>query len=217
MTDTLLSPCHKFLNQNFNQTMKQTKSSSKTTKSAKTAKSNGQMRGKNTSKSNDTESGLRKLVEAQLKDIYWAEKALVKAIPKMIDNASAPELIDALDTHLKETEDQVERCEQVFEALGIKAQAKVCEAMKGLIEEAEEMMSEFEEGPTRDAAIICAAQKVEHYEIATYGTLASFLNILDETDASSIIESILEEEKNADETLTEVSMNTIAIDASEEG
>src|SRR3954471_1175117 len=117
------------------------------------------------------ESQLQELFVNELKDIYWAEKALTKAIPKMIKNATSQELIDALENHLKETEQQVSRAEQVFELIGEKAVAKKCEAMDGLIKEAEEIMDDCEEGAMCDAGIISAAQKVEHYEIASYGTL----------------------------------------------
>jgi ferritin-like metal-binding protein YciE len=161
-------------------------------------------------------SGLRELFVDQLKDIYWAEKALTKAIPKMIRQACHDELISALETHLEETVDQVTRCEKVFSLLNLKPQAKTCEAMKGLIEEATEIMSSMEEGSTRDAGIICAAQKVEHYEMATYGCLVAFARKLGETKAAAVLESILEEEKNADATLTEVAESAINEEATSE-
>jgi ferritin-like metal-binding protein YciE len=161
-------------------------------------------------------SKLHKLLVDELKDIYWAEKALTKAIPKMIKNASSEELIAALEEHLTETEEQVAKVEEVFEILGEKAQAKKCEAMEGLIKEAEELMSDNEEGVIRDAAIISAGQKVEHYEIASYGTLVAFANTLGYTDAAEILEEILEEEKNADMKLTEVAETAVNIEAAEE-
>jgi ferritin-like metal-binding protein YciE len=162
------------------------------------------------------ESVLMKLFETELKDIYWAEKALTKALPKMIKKATAPELIEAIEKHLEETESQVERVEQIFESLGKKPQAKKCEAMAGLIKEAEEIMEESEEGAMRDAGIISAAQKVEHYEIASYGTLCTFAETLGLNDAVEILDGILEEEKTADETLTEVAVSTINIQAAQE-
>jgi len=119
-------------------------------------------------------SQLMKLFTDELKDIYWAEKALTKAIPLMIENASSLELIEALTTHLEETHNQVERVRQIFELIGIKPETKPCKAMQGLIEEASEIMKSCEEGPMRGAGIISAAQKVEHYEMATYGTLRQF-------------------------------------------
>lgn len=162
------------------------------------------------------ESKLMKLFEDSLKDIYWAEKALTKALPKMAKKATSDELVTALENHLEETEAQVQKLEQVFDMIGKKAVAKKCEAMSGLIKEAEEIMSETEAGAMRDAGIIAAAQKVEHYEIATYGTLRTFAQTLELDDAAAILEEILEEEKNADETLTDVATTTINIQAAEE-
>lgn len=162
-----------------------------------------------------TSEGLSKLFEDALKDIYWAEKALLKALPKLAKKATSPELVEAIETHLGETQEQVTKVEQVFEIIGKKAQAKKCEAMAGLIEEAEELMSD-NKGITRDAAIISAAQKVEHYEIASYGTLASFATILGHDEAAEILNSILEQEKNADQTLTQVAESAINIEAAAE-
>ena len=162
------------------------------------------------------ESKLMKLFEDSLKDIYWAEKALVKALPKMIKKATAQELVTAIENHLTETEDQVKKVEQVFELIGKKATAKKCDAMAGLIEEAEGIMEETEEGAMRDAGIIAAAQKVEHYEIATYGTLCTFADTLGLKDAVKVLESILKQEKAADTKLTEVAVSTINIQAAEE-
>ena len=162
-------------------------------------------------------SQLMKLFEEELKDIYWAEKALTKAIPKMIKNATSADLIEALENHLMETEEQVKRAEQVFELTGKKAVAKKCEAMEGLIKEAEEIMEECEEGAMRDAGIISAGQKVEHYEIASYGTLRQFAETLGLTEAAALLEETLNEEKVADEKLTEVALSAINVEASEEG
>ena len=160
--------------------------------------------------------GLRDLFENELKDIYWAEKALTKAIPKMIKNATSEELKTALQEHLAVTEQQVTRVEQVFESIGTKAQAKKCEAMEGLIKEAADIMESTEEGAVRDAGIISAAQKVEHYEIATYGTLHTFATILNEDEAASFLEETLNEEKEADEKLTEVAESSVNIQAAED-
>jgi len=160
--------------------------------------------------------GLRDLFENELKDIYWAEKALTKAIPKMIKNATSEELKTALQEHLAVTEQQVTRVEQVFESIGTKAQAKKCEAMEGLIKEAADIMESTEEGAVRDAGIISAAQKVEHYEIATYGTLHTFATILNEDEATSFLEETLNEEKEADEKLTEVAESSVNIQAAED-
>lgn len=197
--------------------MKTTSSKSSSRKTAsRTNGSHGKTNGSNAKKEKETQddsSKLHKLFEEELKDIYWAEKALTKAIPKMIKKATSQDLIDALEDHLEETEGQVERCEQVFEILGKSPQAKKCEAMDGLIKEAEELMSDSDEGIMRDAAIISAAQKVEHYEIASYGTLATFAKTLGLNDAAELLVETLNEEKNADETLTTVAESAINVKA----
>jgi ferritin-like metal-binding protein YciE len=162
------------------------------------------------------ESGLRELFLDELKDIYWAEKALVKALPKMAKKATSSELVAAIEDHLAVTETHVERLEQVFDTLGEKAAAKKCEAMDGLITEAEDLMKEIEDGVVRDAAIISAAQKVEHYEIASYGTLVAFANTLGESEAAELLEETLDEEKEADQLLTEIAMSSINLDAASE-
>jgi ferritin-like metal-binding protein YciE len=148
--------------------------------------------------------------------MYWAEKALTKAIPKMIEKASSRELINALNEHLDVTEDQIEKLEEVFSLLGEKASGKKCPAMEGLVKEANEIIREMEKGSVRDAGIICAAQKVEHYEIATYGCLSTYAQILDEMEAVDILEEILQEEKDADVTLTQIAQS-INWEAAEEG
>jgi ferritin-like metal-binding protein YciE len=163
--------------------------------------------------SSDAAKGLNSLFEDSLKDIYWAEKALTKAIPKMIKNATSEELVDALTDHLEVTRNQVARLEQVFELINKPARAKKCEAMEGLIKEAESIMEETEEGVVRDAGIIAAGQKVEHYEIATYGTLCAFAKVLGEDEAAGLLQETLDEEKEADETLTQVAETAINIAA----
>jgi ferritin-like metal-binding protein YciE len=161
-------------------------------------------------------SQLMKLFEDGLKDIYWAEKALTKALPKMIKNATSQELIGALENHLSETEGQIGRVEQIFEILEKKAVAKKCDAMEGLIKEGEGIMEECEDGSMMDAGIIGAGQKIEHYEIASYGTLRTFAETLGLGDAAALLEETLEEEKAADVKLTEVAVTTINIQAAEE-
>lgn len=169
------------------------------------------------SKSKSKEAtGLRDLFVTELKDIYWAEKALVKALPKMAKKATDEQLVAAIQDHLAVTETQVERLEKVFELIGEKATAKKCEAMAGLLEEAEEIMKESEEGVVRDAGIISAAQKVEHYEIASYGTLVAFANTLGETEAGEILHQTLAEEKEADELLSGIAETSINLEAVEE-
>jgi ferritin-like metal-binding protein YciE len=159
--------------------------------------------------------GLRELFVDSLKDIYWAEKALTKALPKMAKNATTEKLVAAINDHLAVTEEQVTRLEQVFASVGEKASAKKCDAMEGLIKEGEGILEETEPGAVRDAGIISAAQKIEHYEIATYGTLAAFARTLGEDEAAELLEQTLAEEKEADVTLTEAAYNSINFEATE--
>lgn len=148
-----------------------------------------------------------------LKDLYWAEKALIKNLPKMAKNATSKSLQSAILEHLNETENQATRLEQAFEALGEKAQAVKCEAMDGLIKEAKEIMEETEPGPVRDAGIIAAAQKVEHYEIASYGTMATYAKLLGEKEVLSLLLETLKEEKTCDKDLTKLAKTEINIKA----
>lgn len=163
----------------------------------------------------DAAQGLRDLFVDGIKDIYWAEKELTKSIPKMIENATDEILKEALTGHLEETKNQVTRLEEVFSSIGEKVAAKKCEAMAGLTKEAGEIMEATKQGVVRDAGIIAAGQKVEHYEIATYGTLVSFAKILGKNEAVSLLEETLNEEKAADKTLSEIS-DSINVDAAEE-
>ena len=160
---------------------------------------------------------LRELFVDSLKDIYWAEKALLKALPKMSKNATTASLVNAIDEHKTVTEGHVTILEQVFQIVGEKATAKKCDAMAGLIEEGEGILEETQPGPVRDAGIIAASQKIEHYEIATYGTLAAFARTLGEDEAVELLEMTLAEEKQADATLTEAAYNDINFEAMEEG
>ncbi|MEO6722584.1 MAG: ferritin-like domain-containing protein [Ferruginibacter sp.] len=161
-------------------------------------------------------TGLRDLFEDGLKDIYWAEMALTKALPKMIDNATSPELINALTEHLAVTEEQVLRLEKIFSSVGATVQAKKCDAMEGLIKEGNQIMESTTEGVVRDAGIIAAGQKVEHYEIATYGTLCAFAKILGESEAADLLLQTLNEEKDADDKLSEVAEASINLEAAAE-
>lgn len=161
--------------------------------------------------------GLRDLFIDELKDIYWAEKALVKALPKMAKNATTDGLISSLVNHLHETENHVSRLEEVFGLLGEKAVAKKCDAMDGLLKEGEGILEETEPGAVRDAGIILAAQKVEHYEIATYGTLVAFAGTLGEVRAAELLKETLTEEKNADLTLTYAAYHNINFEAEQAG
>jgi ferritin-like metal-binding protein YciE len=160
--------------------------------------------------------GLRELFIDGLKDIVYAERALVKALPKMAKNATEPKLVSAVEEHLLVTEAQVARLEQVFELLGESSRGKKCEAIEGLIKEGESIMEETQPGPVRDAGIIAASQKIEHYEIASYGTLVAFANTLGESDVAALLEQTLAEEKEADSILTESAYNSINFEAAAE-
>ena len=157
---------------------------------------------------------LQDLFEDGLKDLYWAEKALTKALPKMQKNATSPKLKKAIGDHLGQTETHVTRLEACFEAIGKKAQAKKCDAMAGLLEEGKSIMEETELGAVRDAGIIMASQKVEHYEIASYGTLAAFAKVLDHKTCLQHLIKTLGEEKKCDELLTSIAdtnLNMVAM------
>ncbi|WP_456312566.1 YciE/YciF ferroxidase family protein [Pseudomonas shirazensis] len=187
-----------------------------TAKSTTAAKTTEKAKAGVTKAKSSAASGLTELFEDGLKDIYWAEKALTKALPLMAKNATSPELIDAITNHLTETEEQIVRLEQIFESMGKKATAKKCDAMEGLIEEGKSILEETEVGVVRDAGIIAASQKIEHYEIATYGTLRQFAETLGLTKAATLLEITLDEEKGADKKLTEVAVNTINVEAADE-
>ncbi|MBC7523377.1 MAG: ferritin-like domain-containing protein [Flavobacterium sp.] len=160
-------------------------------------------------------SQLMKLFEDELKDIFWAEKALTKAIPLMIKNATSIDLIEGLTAHLEETNNHVERLAQVFTLIDKKPTAKKCLAMEGIIKEGGEIMESCEAGAMRDAGIISTAQKVEHYEIATYRTLRQFAKTLGLREVAELLKSTLKEEKATDKKLSEVAMDTLNITEAE--
>ena len=189
------------------------------TKSKKTVKSPYSNGNTKNAKANtqETNSQLQKLFEDSLKDIYWAEKNLTKALPKMQKAATTEELKNAIEEHLTQTENQVTRLEQVFDLIGKKAQAKKCDAMEGLIKEGESIVEETEEGSmTRDVGIIMAAQKIEHYEIATYGGLAQIATTMGLDEAADLLNETLDEEKETDRLLTEIAENNINWEAKQE-
>jgi len=195
----------------------------KSKKPAKSPGSNGNTKDANgnskkaTAKAQETNSQLQKFFEDSLKDIYWAEKSLTKALPKMQEAATTEELKNAIEEHLAQTETQVKRLEQVFELIGKKAQAKKCDAMEGLIKEGESIIEETEAGSmTRDVGIIIASQKVEHYEIATYGGLAQMATTMGLDEAAELLNETLEEEKETDALLTEIAENNINWEAEQE-
>lgn len=152
-----------------------------------------------------------------LKDIYWAEKALTKALPRMAKAATSNELKKAFEQHLNVTKKQIERLEKIFQQMGKKAQGKKCEAMQGLIEESEGIIAETKDDTfTRDAALIISAQKVEHYEIAAYGGLAQLAKTMNKKGIANALGTTLNEEKKTDEQLTRIAEKSINVEASQE-
>jgi ferritin-like metal-binding protein YciE len=145
---------------------------------------------------------INELLLDELKDLYSAEKQITKALPKMAKAASSQELKSAFESHLEETQGHVERLDKIFENLGKSPRGKTCHGMQGLLEEGSEMISESEKGPVRDAGLISAAQRVEHYEMAGYGSVREFASILGQNEIASLLEETLGEEKAADEKLT---------------
>ncbi|CAN5476810.1 ferritin-like domain-containing protein [soil metagenome] len=141
----------------------------------------------------------------ELKDIYWAETHLADKLPKMSEKATSKKLVKAINDHKKETDNQIKRLEKIFKSLDEEAKGITCEAMKGLLKEAEDILDDTEsDSMVRDAGIIIAAQKVEHYEIASYGALANLAKTIGSSEAANLLEETLEEEKKADATLTEI-------------
>jgi ferritin-like metal-binding protein YciE len=182
----------------------------------KSKSSGGTKKGKQAGKAAN-DSMLLEFFTDELKDIYWAEKHLVKTLPKMQKAATSQELQDAIADHLEVTKTHVTRLEQAFEMLGEKAQAKKCDAMAGITEEGDGIIEETEEGTsTRDVGIILSAQKVEHYEISTYGGLAQLAVTLGQDEVADLLNQTLTEEKEADTTLTDIAENSINYEAAEE-
>ncbi|MFN2456623.1 MAG: ferritin-like domain-containing protein [Chitinophagaceae bacterium] len=163
------------------------------------------------------ETQLRDLFIDEVRDIYWAEKYLTKALPKMRKAATSEELANAFEEHLSVTEKQIDRLEEVFELLDVKARAIKCEGMEGLVKESEKVIQETEKGSsTRDVGIIIAAQKVEHYEIAAYGSLVQLAKTMGRDDIADLLQETLDEEKEADQLLTELAVSGININAESE-
>ncbi len=148
-----------------------------------------------------------------LKDLYSAEKQLVKALPKMAKNANASDLQDAFQEHLKQTEGHVDRIERIFSDMGGSPRGKKCVGMEGLVEEGSEIMKEDADPSVRDAGLIAAAQKVEHYEIASYGTARTWANRLGYHDAAQLLQQTLDEESMANEKLTDIAESHINVEA----
>ncbi len=158
---------------------------------------------------------LKALLEEELKDIYSAEKQLTKALPKMAKKATSPELENAFREHLTVTEGHIDRLEQVFKLLGKPAKAKTCKAMQGLIEEGKEIMEEDMDDAVMDAGLIAAAQKVEHYEIASYGTVRTWAQRCGEDKAAKLLQQTLDEEGEADQKLTQLAESVINQEAND--
>jgi ferritin-like metal-binding protein YciE len=155
------------------------------------------------------EKDLNELFLDTLKDIYYAEKQILKALPKMAKAATSEDLQAAFEKHHQETEGQVERLEQVFELLGKPARGKKCDAIEGIIEEGKEIMEEYADTPALDAGLLAAAQAVEHYEISRYGTLKAWALKLDMKDAARLLDQTLSEEKKTDDTLTKIAEKAV--------
>ena len=152
----------------------------------------------------ETESNLKDIFLDELADVYHADKQLTKALPKMVKAAQSDELREALEEHLKETEGQIERLDEVFAAVDEKVKTKTCKGMQGIVEEADELVKENKGTPGLDAVIISAAQKVEHYEIASYGTLVAWAERMGNDEAARLLGETLDEEKEADHKLTNI-------------
>lgn len=177
--------------------------------SARSKKSSGSKR--------NSGSPLKELFIEELKDVYWAEKHLTKALPKMQKASTSEELAEAFSQHLTQTEEHVKRLEQIFEMMEEKPRAKKCEGMEGIVKEGESVIEETEKNTaTRDAGLIIAAQKVEHYEITSYGSLVELAKTLGNQEVSDILTQTLEEEKETDKLLTEIATNNINQMAEEE-
>lgn len=168
-------------------------------------------------KQNKTGSNtIHELFEHQLQDILWAEQELTKVMPWIVEQVSSKELVNALKEHMVITENQLKRLDNIFEIIGAEKKAEKCDGMEGLVKEARSIIEMADEGVIRDAFIIGAVQKVEHYEMASYGTLKALATIIGEFEAASLLGETLKEEKEADMKLTEVAENVVNIDASME-
>jgi ferritin-like metal-binding protein YciE len=150
-------------------------------------------------------STMEELLIDELKDIYNAEKQITRALPKMVKATTSPELRQAFESHLEETQGQIERLDKVFEILGRSARGKTCHGMQGVLEEGAEVIEDTKKSPLRDAALISAAQRVEHYEMAAYGCVREYARLLGQKEIVQLLEQTLEEEKAADEKLSSLS------------
>jgi len=168
-------------------------------------------------KGTGSQEGLMNIFEAMLKDTYWAEKHLTKALPKLAKAAFNEDLKEAFEAHAIETQGHIDRIEKCFEILEVKAVAKKCEAMEGLVKEGAEVIEDYEKGHARDAALIAAAQKVEHYEMSAYGTMRTMANVLGKTQCAALLEETKDEEYETDKKLNELAeeINQLAVKTKE--
>lgn len=204
-------------------TKKSATSSGRTAGSSKSATKSSSKSSNNNNYKNSTSTAaqqnsmLEKFVVDMLKDIYYAEKQLLKAMPKMMKAATSDALKQAFTDHIEVTKEQVTRLEQAFEIMGKKPQAKKCEAMDGLIAESMSVMEDTEKGTmTRDVGLIVSAQKAEHYEIASYGSLVQLTRTMGQDEIADLLEQTLQEEKDTDQLLTQIAENDINLQAEEE-
>jgi ferritin-like metal-binding protein YciE len=159
---------------------------------------------------------LAQMLQHELEDMYDAEKQLTKALPKLVKKASSPELKEVIESHLQETEDQIDRLEQAFQLLDLPVRGKKCKGMANLIKEGDDLISEAEDDDAVDAVMIGAAQKVEHYEIAGYGTARTWARVLGHENVASLLEESLDEEKSADQKLTAIAESFVNLAAANE-
>ena len=164
----------------------------------------------------DAAKNLQDLFEDCLKDALWAENAVKDSLPLMVKNATSKALKTALEDHLKETKEQIKLLKEVFKSIDVKPEEEKCDAMEGILSEGEDILESTEPGPVRDAGIIAACQKVEHYEIASYGTMSNYAKILGHKEAKKLIDEILSQEKNADKLLSSLAKSEINIEAEKE-
>jgi ferritin-like metal-binding protein YciE len=160
-------------------------------------------------------NSLKELFVEELKDVYDAENQIVKALPKIIKAASTPRLRQALESHLEQTIGHVQRLEQIFDSLGEAAKAKKCDGLRGILQEAEKAINDGEKGSVLDAGLIAGAQRVEHYEMAAYGSLKTWAGQLGDHQAAKLLEETLDEEKEADKKLTEIATSSVNAQASQ--
>lgn len=165
----------------------------------------------------DRSTGLRKLLEEQVADIYYAEQQLVKTLPKLAEKSRNKELRQAFESHLTETKNHVQRLEKVFQLLGKDAKGEKCPAIDGILKEGKELMDDFGDSPALDAALVAAGQKAEHYEIATYGFMCEWAKELGLSEVQDLLHQTLEEEIGADEKLTSIAESAVNADGMREG